>query len=95
MSKLTLAGVLVGLGTICLSAVKLAAGGPDESGVISFKGNVNSAWATRPSIVFRAGDPNPANLVVVFSNFGKKSHLYEHTVAWDVAGPTQVCSSSG
>ena len=95
MSKLTLAGVLVGLGTICLAAVKLAAGGPDESGVISFKGNVNSAWATRPSIVFRAGDPNPANLVVVFSNFGKKSHLYEHTVAWDVAGPTQVCSSSG
>jgi hypothetical protein len=38
-------------------------------------------------MVFRAGDPNPAKRAVVFSNFGKEKHLYEHSVAWDVAGP--------
>lgn len=51
----------------------LAAGCSDENGLLT---------------VFRAEDPTPAQPpVVVFSNFGKKNHLYEDTVAWDVAGP--------
>jgi hypothetical protein len=87
MAKLALAPVLICLGTISIAAVRLAAGGSDENGVISFKGNINSARATRPSTVFRTGDPNPAKRAVVFSNFGKKNYLYENNVAWDVAGP--------
>jgi hypothetical protein len=72
MSKLTLASVLICLGTISITAVRLAAGGSDENEVMT---------------VSRAEDPNPAKRAVVFSNFGKKNHLYEDTVAWDVAGP--------
>jgi hypothetical protein len=87
MSKLTLARILICLGAISVTPARLAAGGSDENGVISFKGNINWAWATRPSTVVRAEDPNPAKRAVVFSNFGQKNHLYEDTVAWDVAGP--------
>lgn len=32
-------------------------------------------------------EPNPANLVTIFSNFGPPGHLYEKNVSWDVAGP--------
>jgi hypothetical protein len=87
MSKLTLACVLICLGTLSITAVRLAAGGSDENGVISFKENINSAWATGPSTVFRAEDPNPAKGAVVLSKLGQKNHFYEGTVAWDLAGP--------
>src|ERR1700681_2950092 len=72
LSKLTLARVLICLGTISIAAVRLAAGGADERGVVTVSG---------------AAHPKPAKRAVVFSNFGKKNHLYEDTVAWDVAGP--------
>jgi hypothetical protein len=39
MSKLTLTRVRICLGAVSIAAVRLAAGGSDENGVISFKGN--------------------------------------------------------
>jgi hypothetical protein len=54
---------------------------------LSFKGNINWAWATRPSTPVHEEDPDSAKRTVIFSNFGRKNHLYEDTVAWDVAGP--------
>jgi len=87
MSKPTCACILVCLVAMSIAAVRLAAAGPDENGVISFKGNINWAWATNPSSDVRSVDPNPARQAVIFSNFGKENHLYEDTVSWDIAGP--------
>jgi len=84
MTKLTLAYVLVGIGTACMPA---RAAGQVGSSIISFPGKVSWSWETRPSGEIQAVDPNSANLVVIFSNFGTKNHLYESNVAWDVAGP--------
>jgi hypothetical protein len=87
MPKPTLATALFCLGAISIAAVRLAASGSDEDNVISFKGNINWAWATRLSTAVHAEDPDPAKRTVIFSNLGPKDHSYEDTVAWDVAGP--------
>ena len=87
MSKRTFRHVLVGLGAVVIATLALGAAGQDEGSVISFKGTVNWAWATSPSADVRAIDPNAEGQIVIFSNLGTKNHLYEDTVAWDVAGP--------
>src|SRR5579864_1553704 len=87
MTKVTLARTLLFLGAISIAAVALRASDAEDSAVISFKGRVNWALATKASSAVRTMDPNPANLVTIFTNFGKPGHLYEDNVAWDVAGP--------
>jgi hypothetical protein len=87
MSKLTFAHILICLGAVSIAAVTLRASGSEDSAVISFKGKVSWALATRPSSGGRVVDPNPAKLVTIFTNFGKPGHLYEKNVSWDVAGP--------
>jgi len=87
MAKLRLAGILICLGAVSIGAVTLRASGSDDSAVISFKGPVNWALATKPCAAIRAVDPNPGKLATIFSNFGRPGHLYEGDISWDVAGP--------
>ena len=87
MAKLTFAHTLVFLGAVSIAAVTLRASGSDDGAVISFKGRVNWALATKPSAVVHRADPNPEKLVTIFTNFGGSGHLYEDNVSWDVAGP--------
>lgn len=87
MSKSAIARGVICLGVLSIAVATLRAGGSDQHGVVSFKANINWAWATQPSTDVRVVDPNPGMRAVIFSNFGKENHLYEDTVAWDVAGP--------
>src|ERR1700686_4529125 len=85
MAKLTFAHTLICLAAVSIAALTLRASGSDD--IISFKGRVNWALATKLSAMVRGVDPNPAKLVTIFTNFGRSGHLYEDNVAWDVAGP--------
>jgi hypothetical protein len=87
MAKLTFARTLICLGAVSIAAVTLSASDPQDGAVISFKAPVNWALATKPSSSIRRVDPNPAKLVIIFTNLGKPGNLYEDNVAWDVAGP--------
>jgi len=69
MAKLRLVGILICLGAVSIGAVTLRASGSDDSAVISFKGPVNWALATKPSAAIRAVDPNPGKLATIFSNW--------------------------
>jgi len=87
MTRITFAHALICLGVVSIAAVGLRASGSEDGAVISFKGRVNWALATRPSSDVQMLDPNPAKLVTIFSNLGKPGNLYEDNVSWDVAGP--------
>jgi hypothetical protein len=84
MAKLALAHTFICIGAVSFAALALSASAPDDEGMISFR--PNGALATRRSVALRI-DPDPARLTTIFSNFGKRHHLYEDHVAWDVAGP--------
>ena len=86
VAKLTLVRVPICLGILSIAALMLSAASLDNDGVIAFPGKVSWAWATRPSPDVRIHNPNPAGLVVIFSNLGKAGQRYEDTVGWDVAG---------
>ena len=87
MTRITFAHALICIGVVSIAAVGLRASGSEDGAVISFKGRVNWALATRPSSDVQTLDPNPAKLVTIFSNLGKPGNLYEDNVSWDVAGP--------
>jgi hypothetical protein len=87
MTRITFAHALICLGVVSIAAVGLRASGSEDGAVISFRGRVNWALATRPSSDVQTLDPNPAKLATIFSNLGKPGNLYEDNVSWDVAGP--------
>jgi hypothetical protein len=87
MTKLTLLCVLIAVGAASMTNLSVTAARPDDDAVMSIKGTVNWAWATKPSGTIQVVNPNPDRCSVIFSNLGPKDHLYEGNVAWDVAGP--------
>jgi len=86
MTKKTLARALICQSILTFAAVTLLAASSGDSGVISFRGNPSWAMATRPSMIVRPVDPNPAKRFTIFSNLGRGENTYTDNVGWDVAG---------
>jgi len=82
-----IAPTLFQLGLLSIGVLILLAVGSDDAGVISFRGHPSWAMATSSSAIVSPMNPNPANLYVIYNNFGKVTRPYEDLVAWDVAGP--------
>lgn len=88
MTKLTLACVLIAICAVSIATLTVKAAGPDDSGVMSFRGRANWAWATTPDEAHMVNQDEPdRDRVIIFSNLGPKNQLFERNVALDVAGP--------